>query len=233
MHKKGEFDREYKMKYSKLLTIILSVTTALFIVSLSIAVPILFRPFYYAQIEPLELEATTELTREEIVTAYNEMLDFCVGLTDEFTTGVLEWSESGKSHFVDVRGLFLLDFGILIVTTIVLLGWMLAKRKMEIRPYRFLNRGPAMWGSVTLIATFLIIGGLAATDFSRAFVVFHSIFFPGKDNWVFDYDTDQIIRILPEVFFRNCAILVLVLILLLCAIGVTMDCWYGRKNKTV
>ena len=30
-----------------------------------------------------------------------------------FSTGVLRWSQSGKDHFTDVRGLFLLDLWVL------------------------------------------------------------------------------------------------------------------------
>jgi integral membrane protein (TIGR01906 family) len=52
------------------------------------------------------------------------------------------------------------------------------------------------------------VGGLAALDFNRAFVIFHHIFFPGKDNWMFDPRTDEIILVLPQEFFRNCAILI-------------------------
>ena len=52
----------------------------------------------------------------------------------------------------------------------------------------------------------LLIALLAALDFDGAFTVFHSIFFPGKDNWLFDPVTDPVILILPEAFFRNCAI---------------------------
>ena len=55
----------------------------------------------------------------------------------------------------------------------------------------------------------MIVGGLAALDFDRAFTVFHTIFFPGKDNWLFDPMTDPVILILPEAFFRSCAILIL------------------------
>ena len=35
-------------------------------------------------------------------------------------------------------------------------------------------------------AVLLVIGAAAATNFDRAFTVFHSLFFPGKDNWIFD-----------------------------------------------
>lgn len=219
------------MKYSKLLTIVLSAVTALFILSVSIAVPIIVRPFYYSQIDNFRLEENTGLTREEIITAYNEMLDFCVGNTKEFSTGVLEWSESGKSHFEDVSKLFLLDFHIVIATGLVIISWFVAKIFINIRPYRFWGRGPAMWASVTLIVTIVIVGGLVFVDFDNAFIVFHKIFFPGKDNWIFDYDTDQIIKILPQDFFMNCAILILVIMVLICVVGVVIDNRVLCKSK--
>jgi integral membrane protein (TIGR01906 family) len=70
-------------------------------------------------------------------------------------------------------------------------------------------------GAFTL-GGFLVIGGLAAINFDVAFTVFHKIFFPGKSNWLFDWNKDQIIRILPQDFFMNCAILILASIIVLC-----------------
>ena len=63
----------------KLLTLALALLTALFVLSASIAAPILFRPFYYWQVDSLELEAQTGLSHEEITQAYDEMLDYCTG----------------------------------------------------------------------------------------------------------------------------------------------------------
>lgn len=217
------------MKENKALTVFLSIITALFILSLSIAVPILFRPFYYMQITPLALEEDTGLSREEIITSYDEMLDFCIGVRKEFSTGVLKWSESGKAHFIDVKGLFLLDLRIAVLSGIILVSWRIGKRRLRICPYRFFHKGPGFWGSIGLITVFVLVGLLGATDFERAFRVFHMIFFPGKDNWIFNPDTDQIIRILPEVFFRNCAILALIVIFMLCAVFICMD--IRRKDE--
>ena len=59
------------------------------LLAFSIAAPIVCRPFYYAHIGPLELEAHTGLSREEIKTAYNEMLDYCLG-EEEFSTGEIK-----------------------------------------------------------------------------------------------------------------------------------------------
>ncbi|MBQ2432227.1 MAG: DUF1461 domain-containing protein, partial [Peptococcaceae bacterium] len=45
-------------------------------------------------------------------------------------------------------------------------------------------------------------------DFYAAFVTFHSIFFPGKENWILNYRTDPIINVMPQDFFMHCAILI-------------------------
>ena len=82
-----------------------------------------------------------------------------------------------------------------------------------------------------MAAVFLAVGALAATDFDRAFVIFHSIFFPGKTNWIFDWRTDPIILLLPEDFFRNCAILILVLLVFWCAVLIAADLLAGRRRK--
>ncbi|MBQ1385985.1 MAG: DUF1461 domain-containing protein, partial [Erysipelotrichales bacterium] len=55
------------------------------------------------------------------------------------------------------------------------------------------------------------------------FVVFHTIFFPGKTNWIFDWNDDQIIRILPEEFFRNAGILIVALLFTGCAALILYD----------
>lgn len=211
------------MKQSKLLTVALAIVTALFILTASIALPILCRPFYYMHIGPLGLEEYTGLSRDLIVQAYDEMMDFCTGLTDEFSTGVLAWSQSGRDHFVDVRGLFLLDLWAAGITGTALLAWALIRRRVRLRPYRFRKRGPGFWGCMGLAGAFLTIGGLAALDFDRAFVLFHALFFPGKDNWLFDWKVDQIILILPQEFFRNCAIFILALIVIACAALILRD----------
>ena len=217
------------MKQSKLLTVILSVVLAVVLLAFSIAAPIVCRPFYYAHITPLELEQRTGLTRDQIKTAYNEMLDYCLG-GEKFSTGVLRWSQSGKDHFTDVRVLFLLDLRVLGVFALLLLIILIAMRFTSWRPCRLLGRGPLFWAGAGLAAVFPIVGGLAATDFDRAFTVFHTLFFPGKDNWLFDPRTDEIINILPQEFFMHCAVLILAILILGCAIFIAVDFITKRRK---
>lgn len=218
------------MKESKSFTALLAIALALALLTGAIAVPILCRPFYYAHIGPMGLTAY-DLTEEQIKTAYDQMMDFCLGKREGFAAGVLGFSQSGADHFADVRGLFLLDLRVLKLSVVglgFLLGWCLMGK---VRPYRFLSRGPGFWAATGLGASFLIVGGLAALDFDRAFVIFHSIFFPGKDNWIFDWQTDPIILFLPQDFFRNCALLILALLLVWCGALIGADLWAGRGRK--
>ena len=219
------------MRPCKLLSVLLAVAIALTLLTGAIAAPILCRPFYYAHIGPLELEERTGLTREEIRTAYDEMLDYCLG-GEEFSTGVLKWSQSGKDHFTDVRVLFLLDLRVFAAGIAVIVLLLVAGRLRRRSPARLLGRGPCFWAGAGLGGAFLIVGGLAALDFDRAFTVFHTIFFPGKTNWLFDPDTDQIINILPETFFMDCAILILAVLVIGCAALILADFLAGRDRRT-
>ena len=79
----------------------------------------------------------------------------------------------------------------------------------------------------------VVLGILAALDFNRAFVVFHSIFFPGKSNWIFDYRTDPIILVLPQNFFMHCAMLIAAGILFFGGVVLAWDRrWHKRRKKT-
>ncbi len=211
------------MKKSKLLTVLLAIAIALTLLGGSIAVPILCRPFYYRQIDSLNMVESTGYTEDEIKTAFDEMLDFCIGASDEFSVGVLDWSESGESHFEDVRFLFILDFVLTICGAVAIVVLLIIKRLLHIKFGPILRRGPCFWSGVGLGIAFLIIGGYAATDFDRFFTVFHRVFFPGKENWLFDPKTDPIITLLPEVFFRNCAILIFVILIAGCVILILSD----------
>ena len=218
------------LKTSKPLSVVLSVLLALVVLSGSIAVPLLCRSFYYAHIGPMDLEGWG-LTGDEIKAAYDEMMDFCLGRREEFSAGVLRFSRSGADHFADVRGLFLLDLRVLACAAAALLAALVLCKMGRVRPYRFLGRGPGAWAAAGLGAAFLTVGGLAALDFDRAFVVFHSIFFPGKDNWIFDWREDPIILFLPQDFFRDCAILILALLLMWCAVLIAADRWVRKRRE--
>lgn len=221
-----------KAKESKILSFVLAFVLAIFVLSASIAVPILCRPFYYAHIDLLRIVETTGIKEEVIRRAYDDVLDYCTGKTETFSAGNMPFSESGANHFADVKRLFLLDFWAAGISLVLLAGLIAYAQLYRVRPKRILGHNPWFWGATGLGGALVIVGGLAAIDFNKAFVVFHTLFFPGKDNWKFNWIKDPVILILPQDFFRNCTILALFLVLFSCGILIIFDIITSKKRIT-
>ena len=173
---------------------------ALAVLTGSIAWVVLLRPFYYVQIGPLGVCQASGLTAAQARAAYSDVM------------------AEGASHFADVRVLFILDLAVLAVTLLFLLGlWIACCRRRTALP-RLAGRTPGFWAACGLGGIILIVAVLAATDFDRAFAIFHSVFDPA---------TDPVILLLPEEFFRHCAIAIAASLLLLCLVLALT----GRKQK--
>ena len=192
----------------KLISILFSLSSLLLIITISIGLPIYFRPFYYAHITPMDLSAESGYSREEIIDAYNEVLDYLTLPGKEFSVGVMEYSESGRDHFVDCKALFDLNATVLLLSAITFIAILLLKKKGKVELCALNSYHPIFYSGLLAILIPAVLGMLISVDFDRAFVIFHKIFFPGKDNWTFDPRYDEIIMVLPEEFFRNCAILI-------------------------
>ena len=190
----------------RVLSVLCAVCVFLFLLTASISLPIYIRPFYYAHIGAYELEQVSGFSEVQIRQAYDEVLDYLTLPGRSFGTGVMPCSHEAEHHFADCRVLFELNVFILAGSGLILVLLFALRKKWG--PYRLGKHSPAFWAAVLSVTAPIMIGGLAALDFDRAFVIFHSIFFPGKTNWIFDWNADQIIRVLPQEFFRNCAILI-------------------------
>ena len=210
----------------RFLSVLCMVCVCLFLLTLSIGLPIYIRPFYYAHIEAYDLEAVSGYSEAQIREAYDEVLDYLTLPGKEFGTGELPHSTEGEAHFVDCKVLFDLTASILLISGAVLAVLFALRRRWG--AYRLGKHSAYLWAAVLSLTAPILIGGLAAMDFDRAFVIFHSIFFPGKTNWVFDWYRDPIIRVLPQEFFRNCAILIGVGLVTMAG-GILV--WEGFKNK--
>ena len=183
--------------------ILLIINTFLLIISFSIAFTIIFRPFYYIHIKYLKIEEKSGYTYDEIKETYDDILNYTT-LNKPFSTGQLKHSTEGENHFKDCKILFLLDFivfGISIIIDII--------KKKYFKNMKIFNYNIEFWSSCLVIFLFALILFFTLTvGFDRCFEIFHNIFFLGKENWLFNPETDEIINILPQQFFMNCAILI-------------------------
>ncbi len=222
-------EKEQSVQY-KLPTLLLIIAIIIFTITFSIGLPIYVRPFYYAHIEALDMPYWTDLSVEEIKEAYDEVLDYLTLPGGEFGAGVLGYSEEGASHFADCKKLFNLNLWAMIISGATVITLALLNKKGKIAFCSFRGMNPCFFAGVGTLSLFVTVGAVAAIDFDVAFQVFHKIFFPGKDNWLFDPRVDEIINVMPFEFFRNCAILILSSIII---ISVTLIVIGVREKKKI
>lgn len=196
------------MKKFRAIDIILSVlaflATPLFFISFAVSIPAVFRPFYYACITPLHIEETSGYDRETIVEAYDDVMAF-IWEGAEFKTGSLEWTEEEKEHFEDCIPLFRLQVILASLLGAYLLVYLILVKKGIVKKAWLFGISPVAYGGMLTILLMIIVGIFALANFDLLFEVFHSVFFPGKENWIFNESTEEVINILPEEFFAVCA----------------------------
>lgn len=135
------------------------------------------------------------------------------------------------AHMEDVAGLFSLLKKALFMLAACALLFTLAGMK---------ESTPRLWGKALLQGTglFLFLGAalvlLCALDFSRAFTIFHHLFFD-NDLWLLNPATDLMIRLLPESFFFAAAGRVALWaglgLMAMLAAGAALTLWGGKKSK--
>ncbi len=213
----------------KVLSVILSIAIALATIAFAIAVPISFRPFYYVQIDALEIEQRSGFSRDTIVDAFDSVMDYLHG-KGEFSVGTLKYSVEGKDHFVDCKFLFDLDYTVLLISAVLIIAVFVICSFAKIKPHKFLGFAPSFFSGVGILAVFTVVGIIGIINFDFLFTAFHKVFFPGKSNWVFDWYSDEIIRILPQEFFASCAALIFGIILVITLLFIIVGVKKRQKN---
>lgn len=87
----------------KFLSVLTIPLTALAVLTGAIALPLLVRPFYWAQIQALDIPARSGLTVEQLRDAFGDVMDYCLGLRPDFAVRGAALFPGGSSHFADVR----------------------------------------------------------------------------------------------------------------------------------
>ncbi len=201
---------------NKIFSVLFGVALFIFILSFSIGLPIYCRFFYYAQINALSLPEQTGFSFNQIKTAFDQMMNYLTLPNQPFATGVFKFNEQGASHFKDCKVLFDINLIALICSSLFLILTLILVKAKKLNLYKPFNMSISFISASAILIVLLIVGVIIAIDFSSAFTVFHHLFFAGKDNWIFDPTQMEVIKILPEQFFLNCAALIGASILVLC-----------------
>lgn len=175
------------------------------LLTLAITLTINARWLYRFDIMHLNLLDYTTLSDKELLHNFDQLMQYLNTpwihnlRLDDFPV-----SASGALHFYEVKRLFLLNYGLLIVTVVPSVFYV-----------RRLIKQKRLW---TLIQPFklamvvpIVIAFLMAVNFDQFFITFHGLFF-NNDTWIFNPATDPIINVLPETFFLHCFILFFILL---------------------
>ena len=215
------------------LTVVFIIALVILMITFSIGLPIYCRFFYYIQIKTLGMEQKTGWDYATINTAYDDVLNFCTLPGYPFGTGALKWTEEEAAHFADCKVLFDLNFWGLLCSAIITATLVILNRFKVVTILKPLGHRAYFWAAIIAVALPVIVGLLCViVGFDRAFNVFHAIFFPGKENWVFDWNKEQIIQVMPEEFFMNCAIIIGVALIAVSASLITADLILTRREKS-
>lgn len=142
------------------------------------------------------------------------------------------FNEQDRFHMADVKHLFL--GGLKLRTILVILAAAIVAAlviwKADIR--QILTRAYS-WALAVFLAVLVFLGIAFSVDFTACFRIFHEIFFT-NDLWMFDPAEDYMIRMLPEGFFSDMVIrIVLIFLGFLLGIWVLLRIWkaVSIKNK--
>lgn len=174
---------------------------------ISVNLTLLFKPLYYMDINILNIEEASNLSKEEIKVNYDYVITYLTqSKKEEFILPTLNSSANGKTHFEEVKIIFdKLKLMLLLSTLISIIGIILNKK------YKTVDY--LLTCSIILIIIPIILLIPFLINFDKSFTLFHRIFF--KNNyWLFDIRYDPIIKILPQNFFFHCALLILTLIIM-------------------
>lgn len=226
-----------------IITAVFVICLFMFLLTFAISLPIINRWFYYIQIKTLNLEEVSGYSYGDIKSAFDSIMDYLTRIWNkdywesnavgsQYYIGVFKCSESGASHFDDCKTLFILDIIVMSVTGGVTLILSILWKCKIVKINSIGGHTAAFWTAIcAVILPVLLIAIIALVGFDEAFEAFHHIFFPGKDNWVFSSYTDEIIKVLPEEFFLNCAIFIAVGLVFFSAVIIAADCIVTRRKR--
>ena len=137
------------------------------------------------------------------------------------------FNEREVGHLKDVKGLFRMDYYVLLGTLVYALGYA-GVRLFWRRDRRQLAQGAA-WGGGLTLALMIFLGLEALFNFEQFFLQFHLISF-ANDLWLLDPAKDYLIMLFPSGFWFDatllCALATLVGAVILLVVGVV----FGRRG---
>lgn len=193
--------------------------------------------FYEKEYDKYNVTESLGMEMEDVMDVTGHMMAYLIGEEEELSVltdvdGERQdfFNDQDRAHMADVKNLFLggLKVRTVCLVIFVLLLLLLAVRKADLK--RLIPRAYSA-GVGVFLALVVLLGLLFASDFTKYFEIFHEMFFT-NDLWLFDPATDYMIRMLPEGFFSDMALRIVMMFLAgLALVGIVMIIWRAVVKK--
>ena len=182
------------------------------------------------------LDDLPSMTMDDLLDVTDQMMAYLIGKKAELSVitdvdGETQdfFNEQDRLHLADVRNLFLgglklRNYAVILATILMIV---LRAKKADFRRLVPLGYLQALFVYLILAA---ILGVAMSIDFTSCFTLFHKLFFT-NNLWIFDPETDYMIRMLPEGFFSDMVIRVGVIFIVLLAVPGVAAVVYNWKWK--
>lgn len=198
---------------------------SLLTIGISVIITMNLNFIYKYSINKFNLVNLGGVSKDNLIKDFNNLINYLQNpfiKKLEFNNFIM--SENGEFHFYEVKKIFLNIYLLVFIIVMILLIRAIYYRykKIPLKWPSLLNKG-----ANGLIIIIVFLASVIATNFSKAFVIFHKIFF-NNDYWIFDEKTDPIISVLPEELFELYAIIILSIIIV--SIIIYKGIYYKRKR---
>ena len=192
--------------------------------------------FYEREYKKYQVADSLNMTMDNIMDVTDQMMAYLIGKKAELSVitdvdGETQdfFNEQDRLHLADVRKLFLgglklRNYAVILATILMIV---LRAKKADFRRLVPLGYLQALFVYLILAA---ILGVAMSIDFTSCFTLFHKLFFT-NNLWIFDPETDYMIRMLPEGFFSDMVIRVGVIFIVLLAVPGVAAVVYNWKWK--
>lgn len=193
-----------------LINILEGTLISLLTIGISVIISLNFNFIYKYSVNKFNLVKIGGVSKDKLIEDFNTLINYLQNpfmKKLEFENFIM--SKNGEFHFYEVKKIFLNIYVLIFVIVVILLA---------IAIYCRYKNTPIKWpslfnkGANGLIIIITILASVIVTNFSKAFVIFHKIFF-NNDYWIFDEKTDPIIKVLPEELFELYAIIILSIVI--------------------
>lgn len=211
-----------------IIEIFLSFISVLLTVGLCVISALNIKTIYIYAIDKYDLLNKVNITKDMLLEDYKGLIYYLQNpFVEKLKFNNFIMSKEGEFHFYEVKKIFLGIYLIVILSIIIFFIYSLIKKynKEKNDMLRLFNKGANI-----LITIFTILLIAIYTDFSKAFVIFHKIFF-NNDYWIFDEKTDPIIKVLPEEVFKLYAIIIVVLLIIFIIVYKVL--YYKSKKRSI